>query len=114
MIIGTVRILPPPDRHDAVLELLRSVQGPVRAQPGCAACDVLDEQGSDRAIVLLERWTSKEAFEDHLRSEAYRRVIAAVELSGSRPDISFEHVEAVEGLELVERLRNVGDSKAGG
>lgn len=114
MIIGTVRILPTPDRHADVLEVLRSVQGPVRAQPGCAACDIFEEPGSEPAIVLLERWETKEAFEGHLKSEAYRRVIAAVELSGSKPNVTFEHVESVEGLELVERLRNPGGTIIGG
>lgn len=114
MIIGTVRILPPPNRRRDVLEVLRSLQGPVRAQPGCVACDVLDEQGPEPAVVLLERWETREAFEEHLRSEAYRRVIGAVELSGAEPSISFEQVEAVEGLELVERLRNTGDTRTGG
>jgi len=108
MIIGTVRILPPPDRHAAVLEVLQSVQGPVRAQPGCAACDIFDEQGPEAAIVLLERWESDEALESHLRSDLYRRVLAAVELSGSQPDIRFEHVSSTEGIELIERLRRPG------
>jgi quinol monooxygenase YgiN len=106
MIIGTVRILPPPDRHAAVLEILRSVQEPVRAQPGCAACDILDERGPEAAVVLLERWETAETLEAHLRSEAYRRILGAIELSGGQPDIRFEHVSASEGLELVERLRN--------
>jgi hypothetical protein len=35
MIVGTVRILPIAARREQVLEILRSVQGPVRAQPGC-------------------------------------------------------------------------------
>ncbi len=106
MIIGTVRILPPPDRHAAVLEILRSFQEAVRAQPGCAACDILDERGPEAAVVLLERWETAETLESHLRSEAYRRILGAIELSGGQPDIRFEHVSASEGLELVERLRN--------
>jgi quinol monooxygenase YgiN len=106
MIIGTVRILPPPDRHAAVLEILRSVQEPVRAQPGCAACDILDERSPEAAIVLLERWETAEGLETHLRSEAYLRILGAVELSGGRPDIRFEHVSGTEGMELIERLRN--------
>jgi quinol monooxygenase YgiN len=114
MIIGTVRILPPPDRHDAVLEVLRSVQGRLRAQPGCAACDVFDERGPEPAVVLLERWETEEALEEHLQSEAYRRIIAAIELSGAQPEIRFEHVAAVEGLELVERLRIPGATRVGG
>jgi len=114
MIIGTVRILPPPDRHAAVLEILRSVQGPVRTQSGCTACDILDEQGPEAAIVLFERWDCPEALEAHLRSETYRRILGAIELSGGKPEVRFEHVSASEGLELVERLRNPGAARVGG
>ena len=110
MIIGTVRILPTPGRHDDVLEILQSVQGPVRAQPGCAACDIFDEPGPEPTIVLLERWTDDEALRAHLRSESYRRILGAVELSGGQPDIRFERVSSVEGLELVERARDSSGS----
>jgi quinol monooxygenase YgiN len=108
MIIGTVRILPPPDRRADVLEVLRSVQGPVRAQPGCISCDIYEEQGPESAIVLFERWESQVALETHLRSETYRRVLGAVELSGGRPDIRFDQVSVSEGMELIERSRSPG------
>jgi quinol monooxygenase YgiN len=108
MIIGTIRILPPADRRADVLEVLRSVQGPIKAQPGCAACDIYDEQGAEPAVVFVERWDSETAFEAHLRSETYRRILGAIELSGGRPDIRFEHVMTSEGMELIERARNPG------
>jgi quinol monooxygenase YgiN len=60
--------------------------------------------------VLFERWETGEALEEHLRSDSCRRVLAAVELAGSRPEIRFEHVSASEGIELVERLRNPSGS----
>jgi quinol monooxygenase YgiN len=105
MVLGTVRILPPAARRDSVVEVLRSVQGRVRSEPGCAACDIYDEKGGQGAIVFVERWESAEALEAHLRSDLYRRILAAVELSGSEPDIRFEHVSSSEGIELIERLR---------
>jgi quinol monooxygenase YgiN len=108
MIIGTLRLQPGPDRRADVLELLRSIQGPVRAQPGCVAAHIYDEQGAEPAIVLVERWESQETLEAHLRSETYRRILAAIELSGGPPDIRFEHVSACEGIELIERSRNAG------
>jgi quinol monooxygenase YgiN len=114
MIIGTVRILPPRDRRADVLEVLRSVQGPVRAQPGCVACDIYDEQGPEAGVVFIERWESDATLEAHLRSEAYRRILGAIELSGSPPDIRFEHVLAREGMELIERSRNPGGTRTGG
>jgi quinol monooxygenase YgiN len=113
MIIGTVRLLPPPDRHAAVLEVLESVQGRVRAQPGCSSCDILDERGSEPAVVLLERWETDGALETHLRSETYRWVLAAIELSGAPGDVRFEHVSASEGMELVSRLRTPAGTTGG-
>jgi quinol monooxygenase YgiN len=106
MIIGTIKILPPPNRRADVIEVLRSVQGPVLAQPGCTACQILEEQDPEPAIVFIERWESQAALELHLRSEMYRRILGAIELSGARPDVRFEHVSASEGMELIERSRN--------
>lgn len=105
MIVGTLRILPPPSRRDDVLEVLRSIQGPVLAQPGCTAFHIYEEQGSEEAVVLVERWESKPALEAHLRSEAYRRILGAIELSGGTPDIRFDFVSASEGMDLIERSR---------
>jgi quinol monooxygenase YgiN len=107
MIVGTVRILPQAKRREEVLEILRSVQGPVLAQPGCTACDIYEEQGTERAIVLVERFESDEALQAHLRSDTYWRVLRALELSQGEPEIRFEHVSASEGLELIERYRLV-------
>jgi quinol monooxygenase YgiN len=106
VIVGTLRILPAPDRRADVLEVLRSVQGPLQAQPGCAACQIYEEQDPDRAIVLVERWECEAALQAHIRSEAYRRILGAIELSGGPPEIRFDHVSASEGMELIERSRN--------
>ena len=106
MIVGTLRILPPPGRRAAVVEILQSVQGPVQAQPGCAACRIYEEQGSEPAVVLVQMWESQATLETHLRSEAYRRVLGAIELSGAPPEVRFDHVSETEGMELIERSRN--------
>jgi quinol monooxygenase YgiN len=106
MIVGTVRIQPAGERRGEVLELLRSVQGPVLAQAGCAACHIYEEQGPEHAVVLVEMWESQLALETHIRSETYRRVLGAIELSGVPPEVRFDHVSATEGMELIERSRN--------
>lgn len=93
------------DRRTEVLEVLRSVQGPVLAQPGCKAYRIYEEQGFESAVVLVERWESKAAFEAHIRSDNYRSILGAIELAGGPPEWSFEAVSATEGMELVERVR---------
>ena len=105
MIVGTLRILPLPERRAEVLEIFQAIQGPVLAQPGCAACSIYEEQGPERAVVLVERWESQAALEAHIRSETYRRILGAIELSGGPPEVSFDYVSATDGMELIERSR---------
>ena len=108
MIVGTLRILPAPDRRAQVLEVFRAIQGPVLAQPGCRGCHIYEEQGPEPAVLLVERWESQETLEAHLRSETYRRILGAIELSGAPPEIRFESVLATEGMDLIERSRAPG------
>jgi quinol monooxygenase YgiN len=105
MVVGTLRVLAPPDRRVEVLEIFRSVRGPVMTQPGCAAFHIYEEEGPDPAVVLVERWDTEPALEAHLRSESYRLILGALELSASPPEVCFDHVSSSEGMELVERIR---------
>jgi quinol monooxygenase YgiN len=94
-----------------VLEVFQAIRGPVLAQPGCAYCRVCEEAGPEHAILLVERWETEAAFETHLRSEAYRRILGAMELSSSPPEICFDHVSQTEGIERIERSRLPGSFK---
>ena len=108
MVIGTLRIPLSPDRRVQVVEVLRSIQGRVLAEPGCAACQVYEDEGPEQAVLLIERWDTESALQDHIRSDAYRRILSAIELSGSPPEVRFDYVSATEGMELIERLRSLG------
>lgn len=110
--MGTLKIPVSPDQRGTVLEVLRSILGPVLAQPGCAGCHIYEEQSPEAGVVLVERWESEAALEAHIRSEFYRRILAAIELSGGPPEVRFEHISASEGMELIERLRS-SDGTAG-
>ncbi len=54
---------------------------------------------------FVERWRSREEMERHIRSDRYLRILAAMELSSERPEISFHAVSETKGLELIEGLR---------
>ena len=107
-IVGTLKIMPLPERRGEVMEILRSVQGRVRTEPGCEACNIYEAALPDDAVLVVERWDSDTALEAHLRSEAYRRILGAIEISGAAPEIRFDHVSRSEGLERIERARGAG------
>jgi quinol monooxygenase YgiN len=105
MVVHTLRLVPAPERRSEMLELLQSVQGPTLAQPGCCSCDVYEELGTDHAVVLVERWQTLSALRSRLRSAAYARVLAAMEMSRSPPDVRFDHVSESEGMAVIEQSR---------
>lgn len=111
MIVGTLTLQPVASRRDDVLEILRSVRGPALAQQGCVDCHIYEESGPEGAVVFVERFESEEALEAHVRSDAYRRVLGAIELSGAPPEVRFDRVTASEGMELIERSRSPGSQR---
>lgn len=106
VVISTLRIFPSRDERRQLLAILRSVQGPTLAQPHCQSCRVYEEDGFEHAILYIERWDSEAEFERHVRSELYRRILAAVEVSHKQPEISFDYVSHTRGMDLIEALRN--------
>lgn len=110
MTISTLRIIPSAKQRLQALELLRSIQGPTQASPGCVECSVYVEEPPGQAILLLERWKSEAALEEHIRSEMYHRLLAAIEISDRPPEIRFDRVSGTEGMELIERLRSQAEA----
>ena len=111
MILSKLRLFPAPEKRRQVLAALRSVQGPTQAEPSCAAAQVYEEDGPEAAVLYVEEWNSESEFPDHLRSELYRRVLAAIDLSKSAPEVCFYTVSDVQGLELVQQIRDPSDER---
>ena len=70
------------------------------------AVQVYEEDGRTGAILYTEEWDSELEFCDHVRSELYRRVLAAIDISKSAPELCFYRVSVMQGLELVDQIRN--------
>ena len=115
MLISTLRFVPSAKRHSEVLEILRSVVGPVESQPGCLSCHIYEEDGPDQATVLCGHWKSSAALQEHILSDLYLRVLAACELSSQPPEFCFHHVSKTQGMDLVQKLRgSSGEQSPGG
>ncbi len=105
MIVSSLRLLlSEPDRH-RVISSLTPVIGWTRVQPGCRVCHLLTDPDDLRVVVLWEEWDTQDALDRHLRSEQYRRVLAAIELAQEAPEIRFDIVETRGGFEVVEAAR---------
>ncbi len=105
MILSVVRIYPRPGIEQSILEVLESLKGPMSSLAGFLGCSVAVESGEYGTIFYLERWSSHEALDRHLRSPLYGRVLEAMECSCRSPEVAFYEVTGMGGLEMVEKAR---------
>ena len=92
MVISTLRILTAPRSRAEVVRTLAAQLGPTRVQPGCRKCDLYQDVENSEAITLVEEWESQTDLDPRLRSEDYRAVLGAMELSQELPVIHFDTV----------------------
>ncbi|NVZ65073.1 antibiotic biosynthesis monooxygenase [Pseudomonas gingeri] len=54
-----------PDRRPALEQLLRALQVPTRAEPGCRQYDLHDDPEHADTLYMLEQWTDEAALASH-------------------------------------------------
>ena len=88
-------------RHEAV-SVLRSLLGPVRAEPGCSATRLLRDVDADGALTWVEEWRSTADFERHFRAPTFRSLLAVMDLAVARPEVEIDEVASRRGFDFVE------------
>jgi quinol monooxygenase YgiN len=105
MIHATIRIVTSPENHDEAFAILYSMAQHIRVESGCIACRVYQNAHEDRALLFEEIWKSEEDLNRHIRSDEYRHVLLVVEMAVEKPEIRFETVSHVTGMETIEKVR---------
>ncbi len=105
MIAATLKIELPIHKRGEVLEALKSLREPTRAEPGCVDCYVYQDLHDENRLVLAEVWESRADLERHLRSHRYRVVLALMEAASRPPEIRFHTISHTAGMEVVRAAR---------
>jgi quinol monooxygenase YgiN len=106
MIHFTARVTISERERPLVLDALRQLLEPTRVLPGCTCCDLLQDAQDPNRIALFERWEDEKSFTRHLRSRQFRAILAVVDLSVEQPDIRFDWVARVRGLDYIAQTLN--------
>lgn len=106
MILSFITLLPQPEKRQAMLDILRTMEALTRNKPGCACCCIYEQADDRHAVLYVERWQSKEALHLHIQSSMYMRLLTAMELASEAPDIQFHEVVKTMGMDLIEALRS--------
>ena len=101
MVLSLTTFVARGDRRVAFVEAGLLAVSRVRQVPGCVKCRLLQDVGGDGTFVVIEQWTSMTMLRRHLRGEAYRRVLALMEMSACPCQVSFHTSRRTTGMGLV-------------
>jgi quinol monooxygenase YgiN len=92
--------------RDDIMELLRRQLGPTQAMKNCVECRVARDEEQPELLVYQERWTSREAMEQHVRSEEFRSILVAMDQSDTEPEVRVDDVICTNGIEAIAAIRD--------
>jgi quinol monooxygenase YgiN len=92
--------------YEEAAAVFRSLIGPVRSEPGCSATRLLRDAEENCVLTWVEEWQCVLDFENHLRSPAFRRILAVMELAAAKPTVEIDNVSSRRGFDLVEEILN--------
>ena len=104
MVLAFTTLTPCPDQRIEFVRFGLLAVEQVRAEPGCTACQLFHDVGSEGTFVVIAEWSSLTTLQRHLRGQAYRQMLALMEMSAGPCAVSFHTIRGTTGMELVHRV----------
>jgi quinol monooxygenase YgiN len=103
----TLTITTSPGESSRLVEALRSLMEPTRADSGCIGCELALSAASDDPpqIRYVEEWSSEEELRTRVRSDRFLRLVAVMEAARSAPQLTFALASGARGLDYVAEVR---------
>lgn len=106
MIVSTIRMAIPAEKHNDALRVIRSIAVQSRDDPGCLSCRIYSDIEDHNVLVLQGTWESEENLDIHIRSDEYRNLLLVLEMSLKQPEVRFDIISSSTGIETIEKLRS--------
>ncbi|HSP07686.1 MAG TPA: antibiotic biosynthesis monooxygenase [Acidobacteriota bacterium] len=106
MMIYQLRLIPQQDKRQTILQIFRSIIPATLAKPGCMDSSLFEEFDASRSILYTEQWSSDEDLHRHVRSSQFLKILAAMDMAESPPQVNFHEVVSTSHLELIQEIRD--------
>jgi quinol monooxygenase YgiN len=101
MMTATMRMTVKPERRNDFLESIKGMLEPTRVKRGSISYRLYEDIEDRNTFALIEEWKTREDFENHVRTDTYRQLLALMELLGESLGFQFSTVAKTEGMELL-------------
>lgn len=98
------------EQIERAITVLVAAAGPTRAKRGCLSC-CIDRDLEAGTVRYSEEWDSEDAFQKHLRSEDFRKVLVAMDLCCEEPRISLGETTMTGGVDVLRGLLHENTSE---
>lgn len=94
-----------PTNADVAVPLLLSGVSRTEAKTGCRGCTVSRDANEPTYIHYSETWNDEAAFQRHLQSQEFQRVLAAMDMCCKEPQVVIGNLSGHTGISYLQKLR---------
>lgn len=94
-----------PKKMEQAVQLLLSAVGCTESKSECEECLVARDAVDAGRIRYSEAWNTESAFKRHVKSDEFRRVLVAMELSLEEPRVLLGNLCVQNGMAYLQKLR---------
>jgi quinol monooxygenase YgiN len=99
MINVTIKMTVPADKHNEILDAIKSLIVQIRCHQDCISCNCYQDVEADNVIVFEQEWKTKESLTAHLKSGHFKVLRGLMKLLSIEPEISYNTQDATQGVE---------------
>lgn len=102
---ASIRLKIPLKKQSEALQILESVREQTQFEPSCIHARVYRETNDVKGVLFEELWTNDSDLDRHLKSEAYKWILLAIEMADTVPEIRFDRILESSGFEIIQKAR---------
>lgn len=102
--VCSIRMCFHPENIEQMMVLLESVVGMTRSKRSCLVCSVARDVTDRDWVYYTEVWSERSAFEQHVRSDTFQRVLVAMDQCREEPEVVFGSLEGQVGIASLQEL----------
>lgn len=105
LIRSSIRLRIPLEKQSEAIDLLESVRDQIQVEPNCIYSRLYREANTVDAIMIEELWANEKDMLIHLKSNVYRRILFAIDMADTSPEIRFDKILQSNGFETIKNVR---------
>ena len=105
MIGTTIKMTVPAGQRKELLQTVKAMLGPIRCESGCISCNCYEDVEDENVLFFEEEWKARQDLENHLKSDHFGVLNAAMRLLQVEQYIKFNTIASTPGPETINEMR---------